>query len=163
MAANLGCDVYGVDGNAPDDQLLIDPDQFERADISDGIMCHGYDLAMCLEVGEHLPAEDAPKLVHGLAQAKFVLWSAAVPGQRGVDHINEQWPTWWAEFFADEGFHCSLDVRDEFWNDQTIAPFYRQNVCLYGRPADLLHAGMTMSLRNDVHPDNPHIAPCSVS
>ena len=162
VAKSLGAGVYGVDGNAPDDALLIAPEEFERIDFTGdsygGFSCYGYDLALCLEVGEHLPAEIASRLVHGLCEAKFVLWSAAVPGQNGVNHINEAWPTWWEQFFNAEGYYGSCDVRDTFWDDQSIAPFYRQNISVYAKPADLLHAGMTMGVRNDVHPDNPHIA-----
>lgn len=158
MAKFLGLGVYGVDGNAPDDSLLIDAEEFERADISSGIDCAGYDLAICLEVGEHIPVESAQHLVSGLCKAKYVLWSAAVPGQNGVNHINEQWPTWWAEYFRDEGYFPSCGIREVFWDDTSIAPFYRQNIMTYARPVDLLHAGLIMGLRNDVHPENPHIA-----
>ncbi len=157
IAKRHGCGVYGVDGNAPDTHVLIDAAEFERADISGGIDCSGYDLALCLEVGEHIPAESARPLVAGLCRAKYVLWSAAVPGQNGVNHINERWPSWWNEFFKLSNYVGSCDIRDTFWDESDIAPFYRQNIMVYAKRTDLLHAGMLPSIRDEVHPDNPHI------
>ena len=157
VAKFLGCGVYGIDGHAPDDMLLIDPEEYEQDDIATGPDCEGYDLAICLEVGEHLFPEEGASLVAALCEAKYVLWSAAVPGQRGVNHINEQWPTWWELLFAERGYVGSCDIRDVFWDEKTIEPFYRQNIMMYAKPIDLLHAGMVIGVRDEVHPDNPHI------
>ena len=93
-----------IDGNAENSHRLIDPEEFEQADIREGVDCSGYDLAMCLEVGEHLPETSAANLVAGLCQAPIVFWSAAVPGQGGVDHFTERWPSWWERFFNECGY-----------------------------------------------------------
>jgi hypothetical protein len=164
-AKSLGCGVYGVDENVPDDHLLIDAEEFERADISEGVDCSGYDLAICLEVGEHVEQEHAAALVAGLCGARYVLWSAAVPGQGGVNHVNERWPSWWEPWFqANGGYVGSSEIRKPFWDESTIAPFYRQNLCLYAKSLDLLHLGLTPGVADEVHPDNPHIPqPCSAS
>lgn len=159
VAKRYGCGVYGVDGNVPNTHLLIDREEFETADLTDGVSCEGYDLAICLEVGEHLPAESAPALVKGLCEAQYVLWSAAVPGQRGVDHQNERWPRWWERHFMANNYCGSCDIREIFWDNRSVAPFYRQNFVLYAQPKDLLFLGMVPGVRDEVHPENSHI-PC---
>lgn len=162
MAKFLECQIHGVDGHTPESHLLIDLSEFEQRDISHGIDCSGYDLAICLEVGEHLPEVSAVALVAGLCKATYVLWSAAVPGQRGVDHINEQWQSWWDRHFLANNYCGSDEIRRVFWDCEDVAPFYRQNMSVYSQPINLLHAGMPPGVRDEVHPGNPHIAPpCS--
>ena len=52
-----------------------------------------FNLALALEVAEHLPADRAKPFVKGLcAAADHVLFSGAIPGQGGRNHLNEQWP-----------------------------------------------------------------------
>jgi SAM-dependent methyltransferase len=59
-----------------------------------------YDLAISLEVAEHLAPERADSFVADLCRASnVVLFSAAIPGQDGDGHQNEQWPSYWAERF----------------------------------------------------------------
>src|SRR5579862_3100091 len=56
-----------------------------------------FDLAMSFEVAEHLPPDAAKGFVDSLTRlAPLVLFSAAIPFQGGVGHINEQWPEYWA-------------------------------------------------------------------
>jgi hypothetical protein len=153
VAKSCGCVVTGVDGHAPDDQLMIAPDEFVRQDLTAGVSCAGYDLAMCLEVGEHLPESASDALVAGLCEARYVLWSAAIPGQNGVNHINEQWSSWWEPKFAAHGYVGSCDIRDEHWDDRRIAGFYRQNFVVWSTVDRLAAAGYRQGVRDDVHPD----------
>jgi hypothetical protein len=67
---------------------------------------------MSLEVAEHLSGKAGACLVHTLTQAApLVMFSAAVPGQRGSHHINEQWPGYWRSLFTDEGFRLFNPIR----------------------------------------------------
>jgi hypothetical protein len=103
---------------------LTDPPTLERT----------FDLAVCLEVAEHLPESAADGLVDLLSSAApVVLFSAAIPGQEGEDHINEQWPTYWATKFADRGFESVDVLRPLLWEDQRVDWYYRQNMMLYVR------------------------------
>jgi 2-polyprenyl-3-methyl-5-hydroxy-6-metoxy-1,4-benzoquinol methylase len=55
-----------------------------------------FDLVVSLEVAEHLPASAADQFVNTLVKhGKKILFSAAIPGQGGQDHLNEQWPDYW--------------------------------------------------------------------
>ena len=52
-----------------------------------------YELAVCLEVAEHLNESSADNLILQLTNlANRVLFSAAIPGQGGLHHVNEQPP-----------------------------------------------------------------------
>lgn len=66
---------------------------------------HKYDLCLCLEVAEHLPATKADEFVLRLTQvAPTILFSAAQPGQGGAGHINCQPPVYWIEKFASHNY-----------------------------------------------------------
>ena len=116
---------------------------------------------MTLEVAEHLPASSAPALVDGLCEAPFVFWSAAIPGQLGVNHINEQWPSWWEPYFAANGYVGSCDIRRVFWNDTRIATFYRQNFIIWSTPERLEYIGLSQGVIDEIHPEHKHIPPPS--
>jgi hypothetical protein len=92
-----------------------------------------YDLAICLEVGEHLPAEYSAPLVTYLCNlSNAVFFGAAHPGQGGVDHVNERPVEFWLDLFAKEGYE-PIDFRDELRADPRIAGHYKVNPLLYLR------------------------------
>jgi SAM-dependent methyltransferase len=92
------------------------------------------DLALCLEVAEHLDAARAPFLVEALcACADRIVFSAAIPRQGGVGHVNEQWPDYWAKLFSACGFGLEEDFRTTIWADERIEPWYRQNLLVYAK------------------------------
>jgi SAM-dependent methyltransferase len=97
-----------------------------------------FDLAVSLEVAEHLPERSAAGFVQSLTgMAPIVLFSAAVPGQGGTGHINEQWQDYWAALFAKEGFIPLDPIRPAIWTDSAVEWYYRQNILLYCRATEL--------------------------
>jgi SAM-dependent methyltransferase len=87
------------------------------------------DLAVCLEVAEHLPAIAADPFIATLcALAPVVLFSAAIPGQGGHGHLNEQPPAYWVERFERHGFEVSGELRWHFWGAADVEPWYQQNL-----------------------------------
>ncbi len=142
VAKEHGARVLGMDSYTG--KTLLEPDEFVQCDIANGVKCGGYDLALCLEVAEHLDESSAKPLVAGLCEAKWVLFSGAHPGQNGVHHVNEQWATWWAELFRDHGYVGVPDIRWQFWENREVADFYRENMVLYakrpvGMVVDVIH------------------------
>jgi SAM-dependent methyltransferase len=131
-------DYLGLDGEYVDPaRLVIDSCRFRATDLSNPRpVGRTYDLAVCLEVGEHLPPSVAPALVRVLAAAApLVLFSAAVPGQVGTHHVNEQWPSYWKSLFERFG-HRRLDpIRPRVWRDTRVEIWYRQNIFLYASAA----------------------------
>lgn len=124
----------GLDGPYVEaSRLLIEPTEFRPTDLAQPWdLGERFDLAMCLEVGEHLPPSAAPRLVESLCRAApLVLFSAAIPGQGGTYHVNEQAPGYWQSLFAEHGLRRLDVLRPRIWKDRRIAYWYRQNVVLY--------------------------------
>jgi SAM-dependent methyltransferase len=93
-----------------------------------------FDMLLCLELLEHLPAQRADALVDALcALSDTLVVSAAVPHQGGTGHVNEQWPGYWRQRFAARGFVACDFLRIACWDDERIAPWYRQNIVGYFR------------------------------
>ncbi len=130
--------VLGLDGDYVDlNKLRIDRANFRPTDLKQPIRVdRQFDLALCLEVGEHLPAKTCGNLVQALVDfAPVVLFSAALPGQGGTNHINEQWPEFWARRFAKRGYRQLDVIRPQIWQDGRVELWYRQNLYLYANEA----------------------------
>lgn len=129
-------DVRGVDGAyVKPESLAIPAEQFTAHDLTQPLQLERqFDLVMSLEVAEHLPADNAAQFVRTLTTlGPVVLFSAAAPHQGGVEHINEQWPAYWAELFAQADFVAVDCLRRRFWHDAAVEWFYAQNLVLYAR------------------------------
>jgi SAM-dependent methyltransferase len=134
--AAAGAAVTGVDGPYIDRRgLLIDPGVFHAADLSAPIdLGQQFDLVQSLEVAEHLPAAKAGQFVDTLtAHGACVLFSAAVPGQGGENHVNEQPLGYWRAIFRERGYSAVDYLRPLISNDAAIARWYRCNIMLYVR------------------------------
>ncbi|GGH34159.1 hypothetical protein SAMN05444007_107108 [Cribrihabitans marinus] len=126
--------VLGVDGDYVERvRLAIAPDSFRAADLTQPLKYdRRYDLAQSLEVGEHLPTEASETLVASLTRASDrVLFSAAVPGQGGEFHINEQPLSFWQDLFAARGYRAFDCVRPALAGHDDVEPWYRYNAVLY--------------------------------
>ena len=133
-------DVRGFDGDYVDrTMLMIDPAKFSPHDLKTALTVdRTFDLAMSLEVAEHLPESSAATFVESLvALAPAVLFSAAIPMQGGEDHINERWQSYWARLFAAHGYTIVDCVRPRFWHDDGVEFWYRQNSILYVKETEL--------------------------
>lgn len=98
-----------------------------------------FDLAVCMEVAEHLTPGRASLLVEELAQrANVVVFAAAIPGQGGTGHINEQWAAYWFGKFDAQGFVAVDAVRHKVWRDGDVPAWYSQNTFVYVRNLDAL-------------------------
>jgi hypothetical protein len=137
-------DILGVDGDyVRREDLRIQPTAFRAWDLTRPLdLGRRFDLAVSLEVAEHLPESCAGQFVRQLvALAPAVVFSAAVPGQGGLNHINEQWFWYWQGLFAGNGYRCIDLFRKTFWQHPDVALYYQQNMFLFVDPqihADLL-------------------------
>lgn len=135
--------IRGIDGPwVPRKELEIDEDFFLEHDLShnnpNDIDC--YDLALCIEVAEHLAPDAADRFIDFLtSHADAILFSAAIPGQGGTGHVNEQPQSYWYKKFSDRKFECFDIVRPYFWNDSSINVIYKQNMLLYVRTESAFH------------------------
>lgn len=154
-------DILGLDGSwLPQDALLIPRERFRVANLADFVeLDEHYDLAIGLEVVEHIPAEYESNYINSLVCASnIVLFSAAAPRQPGFNHVNCQWPTHWVELFVDLGYVPYDFIRPAIWGDIRIPWWYRQNVLLFVH-ADLVPRikqepvlGDRLAALNVVHP-----------
>ncbi|HUQ64310.1 MAG TPA: class I SAM-dependent methyltransferase [Acidimicrobiales bacterium] len=154
----MGVESVGVDGEwVGHEQLLCRPGQFIAHDLSQPFeLGRRFDLVSCLEVAEHLGPDDGDTLLASVvAHGDAVLFSAAMPGQGGTHHVNEQWPSYWADKFTAHGYQVFDVVRSQIWSDQRIKLFYRQNILVFARgaPADTLRAAEIRGPLDVVHPE----------
>lgn len=127
-------DILGVDGQwVPLDKLAIPLHDFTVADLRKKFnMTRRYDLAISLEVAEHLPEESAEQFVSSLTSlAPVVLFSAAIPHQGGPGHVNEQWPEYWAKMFEQHGYVPVDIVRPRVWANPDVCWWFAQNTLVY--------------------------------
>lgn len=129
-----GVAVLGVDGPYVDrSRLLIEPAEFHAADLGEPIdLGRRFGLVQSLEVAEHLPREKARQFVDTLCRhGSCVLFSAAVPGQGGEQHINEQPLSYWRRLFGDNGYAAIDYLRPLIFADREVQWWYRYNTLLY--------------------------------
>jgi len=90
------------------------------------------DLVVCLELVEHLPKKNSKSFIRMLTEcANVVLFSAAIPGQTGENHINEQLPGYWRSIFNSLGYIEIDFIKQLIWKNTRVAWWYRQNITLY--------------------------------
>lgn len=148
---------YGLEGDWVTPDMLDDGRiVFAPHDLEQPFILPPVDLVFCFEVAEHLSAERAPGFVSDLvALAPSVLFSAAIPGQGGVGHVNERWQSWWARLFVSHGYTAHDVIRPAVWTDDAIPAWYRQNTILYLAPGFAMRLALTATdpaLLDAVHP-----------
>jgi hypothetical protein len=126
--------LVGLDGDWGDKKDKISNNiEFKATDFTQPFhIDNKYDLAMSLEVAEHLPHEKASLFVESICSASdVVLFGAAIKGQGGVDHVNEQYQSYWYKKFKKYGFECYDLIRANFFNNNEVGVAYRQNTFVY--------------------------------
>lgn len=104
------CEVLGVDGE-PTGGSFLHPSQFKQADLRLPQDFGKFDLAICLEVIEHLQPEYEDILIETIVKsADIVVFSGAKPGQVGTNHYNCQTQEYWRNKFKAHGFEWSEDT-----------------------------------------------------
>jgi|LSQX01.2.fsa_nt_gb SAM-dependent methyltransferase len=126
--------ILGLDGAYMlDRELKIPREAFLTCDLNNPpALDQRFDLAVCLEVGEHLPESSADGLVQYLTGlSNLVIFSAAVSLQNGENHLNCQWQDYWRKKFEEVGYLPITTLRQQIWQNDDVPFFYKQNVALY--------------------------------
>lgn len=77
----------------------------------------GYDVALSLEVAEHIEPDYVSVFVdHLVAAAPVVVMTAAKPGQGGLQHVNEQPDFYWIRMFGEREYRPDLTVLSQLIN-----------------------------------------------
>ncbi len=161
-------ELVGIDGDwVSQEQMLDKKIRFHSVDLSSTVIKNPinkkFDLAMSLEVAEHLKPEQAITFVNYLTSfSENILFSAAFSGQGGTDHFNERPHSYWAEIFIKKGYLPYDLFRPEVWENQEIEVWYRQNTFLYIKSNSKFEKILKekriepiskISLMNSIHPD----------
>ncbi len=106
-----------------------------------------FDLAMSLEVAEHVPPQFADMFTgYFKGLCKRIVFTAAHPGQRGTSHINEQPREYWIEKFKRNGF----DLDEQSTHD--LAEVWTQRGAHWYLPKNL-SVFVARSGRTGLHPE----------
>jgi SAM-dependent methyltransferase len=127
-------DILGIDGDYINrEKLLISKENFLPADLQRVLtLSRKYDMAISLEAAEHIHPAFAETFISSLCNSSDVIvFSAAIPHQGGVDHVNEQYPEYWINHFAKFRFSPYDILREKIWNNNKINAYYRQNILFF--------------------------------
>lgn len=154
VAENKVDKVLGIDGDYIDKNMLqISEKDFLTFDLEyiDDLEIHEhFDLAISLEVAEHISRDKAETFCRKIMEVSdVIIFSAAIPGQGGVHHVNEQWPHFWQSIFEKYGYSCIDCVRDILWNDEYIPTYYKQNMLCFVN-SEIMDRGGAQLLQNQV-------------
>jgi cyclopropane fatty-acyl-phospholipid synthase-like methyltransferase len=152
--------VKGYDGHYVNKNfLVIDKEEFEEINlekVGKETVSRRFDLCVSLEVAEHISKAQAVNFIEFLTSlSPTVLFSAAIPGQGGVNHINEQWPKYWINIFKDKGYTCLDVIRPEIWENDKVILCYRNNAMIFTRDKHLINQCASLPTfhgNNLVHP-----------
>lgn len=173
LALDLGCgigtwlsvakslevkEVVGVDGDYVNRTLLaknLKKEEFISHDLTNPLnLGRKFELCLCLEVAEHLPESSADILIDTLTcHSDVILFSAAIPGQGGQNHLNEQWPDYWAKKFADRGYVFLDLIRPMIWDNPKVDYWYKQNIFLVVEKSHELARNHPQSNLSLIHPE----------
>jgi len=125
------CEVLGVDGDW-NTAIAGSGLEYLHCDLEKKLTFdRRFDLAICLEVVEHLSPDSGKALIHSLTEVSdVVLFSAAIVGQEGTNHINCQWQSFWAREFSKYDFLIFDIFRSALWSQKDIPVWYKQNMLL---------------------------------
>ncbi|MGZ3272450.1 MAG: class I SAM-dependent methyltransferase [Caulobacteraceae bacterium] len=154
--ARCGVDAYGIDGpwaeaNTRIPGRLITYD-FGAAtgEVAPALPKARFDLVTTFEFLEHIDGSKARDLVRFLTSlSDVVIAGAAIPDQGGAHHVNEQWPAYWRDLFAEQGFVAYDFLRPAIWGNTQVEPWYAQNSIGYFRgsvPQDLVEKTEALAL-----------------
>jgi len=137
-----GVDAYGIEGteNARCKSQLSS----KRLGINDlrysTVFLRQFDLAICLEVAEHIEQEYADIFVDNLLKASDrILLSAAGITQRGIGHVNCQPVEYWLNKMSERGmcpdFCIAEKIKEKLfhWRNKKGIKAYYQNLLYFAR------------------------------
>lgn len=94
------------------------------------------DLVICTEVLEHFAKNRSLELLDYITGCSdLILFSAAIPKQGGLGHLNEQRHSFWHHAFRERGFSYFDGFKAELVHIKEVPYYLRQNLFLYYKPS----------------------------
>lgn len=146
--------VMGIDNSDCDRSEFLAPNEFVKCDVFSFNPPKKYDVAISLEVAEHIDQNKADDFIEKLCEcSQIILFSAAIKYQGGNHHVNEQFQDYWKEKFERYGYICIDLFRQRFWNNDNVSVYFKQNMFLYvdKEKKDLFDDGHVF-FENAIHP-----------
>ena len=126
--------IYGVDGEWTDqDHLLIDKEEFTVTDLSKSFdLGKRFDIAISLEVAEHVDAECSALFVENLTKhSDMVLFGAAIPFQAASGTSTSAGNPTGLRYSKLRAINASDPFRSQIWQRRDVSVWYRQNMLVY--------------------------------
>jgi SAM-dependent methyltransferase len=137
-------DCLGADGSYVDlASLAIPRECFIACDLARPLdLGRRFDIVQSLEVAQCIDSACADVFVDNLCRhGEMIIFSAAVPGQGGERHVNEQPLDYWREKFLLRGYAVFDWLRPIISAIGAIEPWYRYNTLLFATE----HAALILS------------------
>lgn len=127
---------WGIEGSNASQEFWLTP-QISVTDIReplpDAVNKYHYNLAMSLEVAEHIEPEYTETYLENLTRlSETILITAAPPGQKGHGHVNCQEKGWWEAEMKNLWFKRNRNLEQLFV--QELEPIkHRKEVNVYAK------------------------------
>ena len=125
----------GIDGEYSKNIHIFNDAKFIYKDLEEEINVEKHELAISLETAEHLSPNRAEGFVKDLCKASdIVLFSAAVDGHGGTNHLNENNQSYWINHFQKNDYDPFIFInRKKFWYHESFkkCPYYISGSFLY--------------------------------
>lgn len=135
-------DIRGIDNRCLSSELLQIPNEcYIKHDLTDyaSTVNRKYDLALSLEVAQCIEPQKADDYIKSLTRvSNVVIFSAAIPYQGGVNHINENWMEYWVALFQKYEFYPVDCFRSQLWTNQNVNWRFRQNLVMFVQKQEYL-------------------------
>lgn len=136
--------VFGIDGPWNSQENMVEEYiEFHPFDLNKEIKLQHhekFDLAMSVEVAEHLEPSSSQQFISSLTNfSDVIIFGAAYPFQGGANHINEQPQTYWASIFISHGYLPFDLFRPFMWGDKDVKFWYQQNTFMYVREGSVVY------------------------
>jgi hypothetical protein len=148
--------ITGIDGSYVDTTELMIPEQcFVSHDLNkyfqSGRRC---DCFISLEVAVHLNRKRSDSFVRIRGDlSDLIVFSAAISGQPGTNHINLHNQSWWIGKFASHGYAVHCQLRNVIRDHIAVCPWYAQNTLVSKEISELSTVSDVNTGRFDVvHP-----------
>jgi glycosyltransferase involved in cell wall biosynthesis len=127
---NVNAYGYDIDDRVDGKDYLKKLSLFEVNDKSD--------VVICLEVAEHIETSLSDSIVDSIIRNVnddgMIIWTAAIPGQGGVGHINCQTKEYWEEKFISRGFYRDCTIENNLLEYIRSGPYmgwFLQNLMVF--------------------------------
>ena len=111
---DAGVDAMGIDT----DERVLEQDYLLQQSLFDTSLTA--ELVLCLEVAEHIDSAQADavaaSVVNAVKSSGTLIWSAAQPGQGGINHINCQPKSYWQSKLEEKGLQRDEDTELQLLN-----------------------------------------------